>query len=90
MKKQAHLYYSGKVQGIGFRYTAREIADSLNISGWVRNSPDGKVEILAEGEMKDLENFLAQITLRLQRYISAQNVQWQEPCGAFQDFQVLL
>jgi len=90
MRKQAHLYYSGKVQGVGFRFTAREIADSLNISGWVRNSPDGRVEILAEGKKEDLENFLAQIQQRLQRYISTFDIQWQEASGTFKDFQVLL
>ncbi|MCK9571717.1 MAG: acylphosphatase [Candidatus Omnitrophica bacterium] len=90
MRKQAHLYYSGKVQGIGFRFTARKIADTLNVSGWVKNSPDGRVEILAEGEEPDLKNFLSQIHRLLGSYITEESAQWSQPSGDFTDFQVLL
>jgi len=89
MRKQAHLYYSGRVQGIGFRYTATEIAGTLNISGWVKNTSDGQVEILAEGEKEDLDNFIEEIGRRMQRYISDCHLQWQGATGSFKDFQVL-
>jgi acylphosphatase len=48
---------SGRVQGVGFRYFAQEAAAVEGLSGWVRNRPDGSVEILAEGEAESLRRF---------------------------------
>jgi acylphosphatase len=45
-----HLFYSGRVQGVGFRYTAQRIARSFAVTGWVRNLPDGRVELIVEGD----------------------------------------
>ena len=45
---------TGRVQAVGFRYWAQKSAIQLHITGWVRNNPDGAVEILAEGDQKDL------------------------------------
>ncbi|MFC7404367.1 acylphosphatase [Georgenia alba] len=45
-----HLVVHGRVQGVGFRYTCEEVAARLGVSGWVRNRPDGTVEIVVEGE----------------------------------------
>ena len=55
--KSNFLVISGRVQGVGFRYFARQKAQELNISGWVRNTPDGNLEIEAEGESLDLAAF---------------------------------
>ncbi|MGK7396194.1 MAG: acylphosphatase [Candidatus Cyclobacteriaceae bacterium M3_2C_046] len=46
---------SGKVQGVGFRYSTINKARELNLTGWVKNQPDGSVEIRAEGQQKDLD-----------------------------------
>jgi acylphosphatase len=46
----AHVYVSGYVQGVAFRYSAIRHANSLGVTGWVRNLPDGRVEALIEGE----------------------------------------
>ncbi len=56
--KRAHILISGIVQGVFFRYTAVSFARARNICGWVRNLPDGRVEIVAEGKREDLEEFI--------------------------------
>lgn len=53
--KTLHCIISGKVQGVWFRAWTQDQANNLNIKGWVRNLADGKVEVLAQGEEKDLE-----------------------------------
>jgi acylphosphatase len=55
--QRIHVWVSGVVQGVGFRYFTVRQARELGISGWVRNTPDGKVEIVAEGEKWQLEEF---------------------------------
>lgn len=52
---------SGIVQGVGFRYFVQRIADKLGINGWVINTFDGNVEIIAEGNIEVLENFIDRI-----------------------------
>lgn len=47
--KRIHVFFSGKVQGVGFRNTTERLARELGLSGWVKNQPDGRVEMLAEG-----------------------------------------
>jgi acylphosphatase len=53
-----HLLISGKVQGVFFRETSRRLAEKLNIKGWIRNTPDGKVEALITGDEKALNEFM--------------------------------
>ena len=60
-KYAAHVSYEGRVQGVGFRATARWIAGGFEIVGWVRNLPDGRVELFAQGEMQEVKSFLAAI-----------------------------
>jgi len=53
-----HLLISGKVQGVFFRETSRKLAEKLNIKGWIKNTPDGKVEALVTGDEKELNEFV--------------------------------
>lgn len=55
MLKRAHITVFGRVQGVSYRYFTVKKAEELKINGWVRNSKDGTVEIMAEGEEKDLK-----------------------------------
>ena len=89
MKKQLHLFFSGRVQGIGFRYTAQDIASQISVCGWVKNLDDGRVEIMAEAEEDVLNNFLEQVKERFLRYISDVATEWLPASGEFRDFQVL-
>ncbi len=54
-----HCYVTGKVQGVWFRASTKEQAEKLNITGWVKNLPDGKVEVLACGDKTAIEQFYA-------------------------------
>ncbi len=58
MKKAAILKISGRVQNVGFRYHTRKQAQELNISGYVKNEPDGSVYVEAEGEEESLDRFI--------------------------------
>jgi acylphosphatase len=58
MKKRYHVWISGRVQGVFFRANARKKARSLEVSGWVRNLPDGRVETVFEGEDRAAEAML--------------------------------
>jgi acylphosphatase len=55
--KSIYIILTGRVQGVGFRYFAQHKAEELQIKGWVRNTPDGKVEIEASGETQMIEIF---------------------------------
>ena len=56
-----HVIYEGRVQGVGFRYSTRHIASGFDVTGWVRNLPDGRVEMLACGTAAEVTDFLQAI-----------------------------
>jgi acylphosphatase len=68
-QERRRVYYSGRVQGVGFRYTAHRLAQGFDVSGFVRNLDDGRVELLAEGDPAELERFLGAIQDRFGGYI---------------------
>jgi acylphosphatase len=57
----AQVFYEGNVQGVGFRYTVKQIAKGFDVVGWVRNLPDGRVELQVSGESAELSAFLQAI-----------------------------
>lgn len=80
MRKRAHVYYSGRVQGVGFRYTAREVACGYEVTGFVRNMSDGRVEMAAEGEEEEVTAFLDAIKAsQLGSHIRQEDANWIEP-----------
>jgi acylphosphatase len=58
---RVHVLAGGRVQGVAYRYYAEKVATRLGVSGWVRNLPDGRVEVLAEGEEGPIGEFLARL-----------------------------
>ena len=54
----AHLLISGKVQGVFYRASAKDVADQLQLTGWVRNTKEGEVEAMASGNQQQLQQFI--------------------------------
>lgn len=86
MKKQLHIFYTGRVQGVGFRFTVIDIARDIGVTGWVKNLGDGRVELLAEAEEEKLKNFLSRINNSFARYIQDTDINWLAATGEFKDF----
>jgi acylphosphatase len=82
------VLYSGQVQGVGFRYTARKVAQGHAVTGFVRNLPDGRVELYAEGTPAELTRFLADVAQSMSGYIDAQDAQSGPAQGKYHSFDV--
>jgi acylphosphatase len=52
------VFYEGHVQGVGFRWSVRDVAKGFDVTGWVRNLPDGRVELQITGEQSEVRAFL--------------------------------
>lgn len=79
--------FSGRVQGVGFRFTVCELAAAFDVTGFVKNLHDGTVELKAEGTLKELNRFMHAVRAsRLGRYIANECIQWQEAVGRFKGF----
>ncbi len=90
MKKQIHVHYAGQVQGVGFRFTVENAANELGITGWVKNSAGGGVQIVAEGEEEALKELLFKVNLVFSRYIVNTETQWLDPTGQYNTFTIKL
>ncbi|MDP3791181.1 MAG: acylphosphatase [Candidatus Omnitrophota bacterium] len=88
MNKRIHAYYSGSVQGVGFRYMAERTATSLNLTGWVKNIRDGRVEIVCEGSEASLSEFLQKIDKIFSAYISDKDIEWGNATKEFDYFDI--
>ena len=90
MRQQAHVFYSGRVQGVGFRYTAESLARQFAVIGWVRNLPDGRVEMIAEGPSADVRFFLSALAQRLGHYINDEDCVWNPANGSYHSFEIVI
>lgn len=82
-------WYSGRVQGVGFRFTACEVATGYEVVGRVRNLADGRVELVAEGSREELDAFREAIKESgLRGFIRDEQVQWSEATGEFRGFEI--
>ncbi len=84
------VLYSGQVQGVGFRYSVRSVATGFDVTGTVRNLPDGTVELIAEGARDELEGFRQAIRESgLDHFIRQEQVAWGEADGQFHGFDIV-
>jgi len=80
------IWYTGRVQGVGFRMTCAHLAKSFTVTGRVCNLTDGRVQLLAEGERSELERFRDRIAVEMQRYITHQVQDWTAADATWIDF----
>ncbi|MFH0962751.1 MAG: acylphosphatase [Planctomycetota bacterium] len=80
--------FRGTVQGVGFRYTACEVAEGFEVAGYVKNMRDGSVEMVAEGEKEELLSFRGAILDRMGGYVRGQEEEWGLAKGEFAEFRV--
>lgn len=88
-KEQVHVFFAGYVQGVGFRYTALNLARKHLIKGWVRNLADGRVELLAQGESKQLVNFLEDIRSNFKGNIFKEELNWEKISQEYPNFNII-
>jgi len=82
------VLFSGIVQGVGFRYTTVRISSGFDVNGYVMNLPDRRVKLVAEGRPDELDAFLDQVQLAMDRYINNVDDRVSEATGEFDNFQI--
>jgi acylphosphatase len=88
-RRRLHIFYSGHVQGVGFRYTVKTVATGFDVMGTVRNLSDGRVELVAEGEPAELKAFQQAIRDEgLGGLIRDEQVEWSEAQGDLRGFEI--
>ncbi|NIO49890.1 MAG: acylphosphatase [Candidatus Aminicenantes bacterium] len=89
MKARAHIFVSGRVQGVFFRDHTQKWASSLNLTGWVRNIRSGQVEALAEGDKENIEELINRLNEGPPlAQVDKVDVNWEEYKAEFKDFRV--
>ena len=84
-----HANFSGTVQGVGFRFTVRRIAEQYEVTGFVRNLPNRQVEVVAEGDREVVESFINAIyNSSLRDYIRSIEKEWQPATGEYKEFEI--
>jgi len=82
------VLFSGDVQGVGFRYTTRSVAGGYDVTGYVRNLPDGRVEVVAEGSPEQVGSFLQAVEKAMSGYIRDRRDEESPARGEFAGFGV--
>lgn len=85
---RAHIFYSGIVQGVGFRYAVQRFAREFDVSGWVRNLSDGRVEILAESSKENIQELMDRIDDQFGHSIRSKKVDFSNSTGMLADFDI--
>jgi len=89
-RRQIRIIYSGRVQGVGFRYQAKTTASGFDVTGTVRNLTDGRVELTAEGDETELEAFRQAIReCGVGAMIRHEEVLWTEATRGFRGFEIV-
>lgn len=87
-QQRREVYYSGRVQGVGFRYTARHLARLHQVTGFVRNLSDGRVELVAEGPPAEIDRFLSAVREEMGHHIRDVDQRSAPANGEFGGFEI--
>lgn len=85
-----HIFYSGRVQGVGFRYTVKSLSAGFEVTGFVRNLADGRVELVAEGARDELVAFQRAVQdSEVGPFVKHEQVAWEPATGGFRGFEIV-
>ncbi len=83
-----HIIFIGRVQGVGFRFTARRAASRRQLTGYVRNMPNGSVEMLAQGRPEDVDDCIQDIKEYFAGYLKETKIEEIPPDPRYTDFKI--
>jgi len=86
--KRWHIYFSGRVQGVGFRYTSRQVADRYDVAGWVKNLPNGSVEMIVEGTPDQLKSYVADVASSTHGHVADTQITKSDATGEFSAMEI--
>ena len=86
---RVHIFFSGTVQGVGFRYTCLSFAQQLSLTGWVKNLSDGSVEAVVEGPRERIEGLLSRLEGQFGGFIRDRHIEWGEDREEFNKFSII-
>jgi acylphosphatase len=82
------VHYAGFVQGVGFRATTASMARDRPVTGYVKNLPDGRVEVLVEGSPEAVKEFLQAVRTRWKRYVQKEEIEERPALGKYTRFEI--
>ena len=86
--QQRRVLFAGRVQGVGFRYTTHRLAQGREVAGFVRNLPDGRVELVVEGPRGEIEALMADIRDQFAGYIRSEETDQRPAAGLYHGFEI--
>ena len=82
------VIFSGRVQGVGFRYTSKQVARRFDVTGWVKNLPDGTVQMIVEGLPDELESYVDAVSTETHGRVTEREIQRKSATGEFSGFEI--
>ena len=87
--ERSEIYFSGRVQGVGFRYTTLRMASNYDVTGFVKNLPDGRVLLVAEGRRDEVDSFVSSVQREMAENIVSCDSSHSDYLGEFDGFQIV-